>query len=229
MPFDMEIRMSLQNIRFNIMSLPVNYSFKTLLLGDIDLATYYYGIQEIQSVQGYLSMLIGRITSHIPPNTFPCDQYDLLLTDCYALLQALTASPLPAEPSNLPEPTGLQHSNIAPTPLTLEPAIPKSVDPGPDESKFGEPELREQVSFEQELTEPEPVEQVSVEQELTEAEPVEQVSVEQELTEAEPVIQASIEEEPVIREDTEDAMRPVNTPCPEKLCLRWNFPVSPSR
>lgn len=226
MPFNTETGSSLQSIRFRIMNIPVDYSFKTLLMGDINLASYYYGHQEIPGVLAYLSLLIRRISVHNSQHAYQYGHFDLLLADLYALMTALTSPPHPMESGNSPEPAGLQPSRAVPTPPVPElvpkpePFCPEPVEPGPVESVPEEPEVMEpepiEQSFEQDSIEEEPIEQ-----ELVEEEPIEQ-----EPMELEPVLPELIESEPVIREDT---MIPTSIPKLEKPCLRWNFPVSPSR
>jgi hypothetical protein len=198
----MEVNLSLQNIRFRIMNLPVDDNFKMLLLGDINLAIYYHGNQEISSVLEYLSLLIGRISIPAPRYAYQNSHLNLLLGEVYSVMKALISPPYQPKPANSPEPARLKHSRAIPTPQVPEvpqPVCPEPAEPAPVESEPEEPEI----------TEPEPVEP-PVEQEPMDQEPFEQLPFEPEPMEQEPVI-------------------PISAPGPQQNCLRWNFPVGPSR
>lgn len=230
----MEVSMSLQNIRFRIMNLPVDDNFRMLLLGDINLAIYHQGYQDIPAVLEYLSLLIGRISIPAPRYAFQNGHLNLLLREVYSVMQALISAPYQAKPANSPEPAGLKHSRAIPrppVPKVPQPVCQEPTEPAPVELEPEKPMEQEPVEqpVEQEPMEQEPVEQPieqepmeqPVEQEPMEQEPVEQ-PIEQEPMEQEPV-EEPVEQEPAISET------PTNIPEQPKGCLRWNFPVSPSR
>lgn len=205
MPLDMGINMSFQSIRNTIVRLPIDYYFKTLLLGDINLAIYYYGIQEIPNVRNYLSILRQRISAHIPQNIFLYDHVDLLLKNIDELRQALTAPSLP------PESTEPPYSATLPNFISPESIEQDFIEPGPSQPEHDEPELVEQNAMEPEPDKPEFVESETIGPESSEPELVEPEAIEPESTQP------------------EEAKIPVRAAGPEKSYLRWNFPVSPSK